>query len=262
MKIVLFDMDGTLTPARKKMEAPILQSLRDIHRAGCEIGIVTGSTMEYIREQCELMFEDMNFDHSQVHYFPCNGTEYIRYQNNKECTQYKMSMEEELGSETYREIIFRLIENQHRLKRKLYGKNIPLTGNFIDCRGSMINWCPIGRNASHVDREVWKSLDKQHDIRKNLLDMYFRAPLYDSISVRLGGSTSFDIFPSGWDKSYVLRNFKKEDTIWFVGDKCTGVGNDRELYEACRLRNAGGGFETTCPNKTMDVIRKNILVNL
>ena len=169
-------------------------------------------------------------------------------------------MEEEIGTRDYRDIIYMLIENQLRIKRTLYGKLVPLTGNFIDCRGSMINWCPIGRNATHDDRKKWVALDKQHNIRNNFIDCYFRAPIYESVEVKLGGSTSFDIFPKGWDKTYVLRNFKDTDEVWFVGDKCTGTGNDKELFDAIKLRNAGESFETDSPSKTIDIIEKCILV--
>ena len=149
-KIVLFDMDGTLTLARKEMEKPVLDALKSLHENGFEIGIVTGSGMNYIEEQCNIMFESLNFDHSQVHYFPLNGTKYIRYNSNLKKVIYDMSMQQEIGEVKYRDIIYRLIENQLRIKRNVYGKHIPLTGNFIDCRGSMINWCPIGRNANRT----------------------------------------------------------------------------------------------------------------
>jgi len=62
LKAVLFDMDGTLTPARKAMERSVLDMLKGLHECGYEIGIVTGSGMDYIKEQCSIMFEDFNFD--------------------------------------------------------------------------------------------------------------------------------------------------------------------------------------------------------
>mgnify|MGYP001191265658 CR=1 FL=1 len=247
-------MDGTLTPARKEMDGTMLSALKKLHDHGYEIGIVTGSGMDYIKEQCAIMFEDFSFDHEQLYYFPHNGTKYIRYESSSEKSIYNMSMEQELGEEKYREIIYRLIENQLRVKRKVYGKHIPLTGNFIDCRGSMINWCPIGRNANHDDRMVWKTLDKKHKIRESLLDAYFRAPIYENVEVKLGGSTSFDIYPSGWDKSLVLRNFNQEDDIWFVGDKCKNHGNDKELYEAIKEKDPKKSFETENPEQTIKII--------
>jgi len=253
-KIVLFDMDGTLTPARKAMEPTVLASLKKLHNAGYEIGIVTGSGMNYIKEQCVIMFEDFNFDHNKLYYFPHNGTKYIRYESNLENILYDMSMKKEIGETRYREIIYHLIENQLRIKRKLYGSKIPLTGNFIDCRGSMINWCPIGRNANHDDRAAWKILDLKHKIRESLLDAHFRDPVYECVEVKLGGSTSFDIYPKGWDKSFVLSNFNQEDDIWFIGDKCQLHGNDKELYDAIRLKNSDRSFKTNNPAQTIDII--------
>lgn len=254
-KIILFDMDGTLTPARKKMQRSMLNALKKIQSLNYEVGIVTGSDMNYIKEQCSIMFDDFNFDHKNVHYFPCNGTKYIRFdKSGTENVLYQLSMKEKIGEEKYREIVYRLIENQLRIKNKLYSKHIPLTGNFIDCRGSMINWCPIGRNASHDDRAKWKAMDKKYNIRENLLDAYFRAPVYENIAVKLGGSTSFDIYPNGWDKSYVLGNFNQEDDIWFVGDKCRQHGNDKELFDAVKERDFEKSFETQNPQQTIKII--------
>lgn len=253
-KIVLFDMDGTLTPARKEMEHPVLEALKKLQARDFEIGIVTGSGMDYIKEQCVIMFEDASFDHEKLYYFPNNGTKHIRYESNLKKVVYSMSMEQELGEKNYRDIIYRLIENQLRIKRKIYGKHIPLTGHFIDCRGSMINWCPIGRNASHDDRLKFKSLDDKYRIRLSLLDAYFRNPAYENVDVKLGGSTSFDIYPKGWDKSYVLKNFNDHDQLWFVGDACKQHGNDKELYEAVAQRDANKSFETKSPDQTIEII--------
>jgi len=252
--IVLFDMDGTLTPARKAMERSVLTALKSLHSHGYEIGIVTGSDMNYIKEQCSIMFEDFNFDHNQLYYFPCNGTKYIRYEANLEKIIYNKSMAQELGEAKYKEIIYRLVENQLRIKHKLYGKNIPLTGNFIDCRGPMINWCPIGRNANHNDRSRWKVLDNKYKIRDSLLETYFSAPIYEDVEVKLGGSTSFDIYPNGWDKSFVLRSFNQEDNIWFIGDRCQKNGNDKELYDAIKERDPEKSFETKNPKQTIAII--------
>ena len=37
--------------------------------------------------------------------------------------------------------------------------DIPLTGHFVSYRDSMINWCPIGRNATKEDRERFVNFD-------------------------------------------------------------------------------------------------------
>ena len=47
--IVLFDMDGTLTPPRESLEEsliPVLEQLAEV----AEIGIVTGSNHDYLKQ--------------------------------------------------------------------------------------------------------------------------------------------------------------------------------------------------------------------
>ena len=56
-KLFLFDMDGTLTPPRKKMNHAVLSALEQLQRAGWDIGIISGSDYEYIEQQCDLLFD-------------------------------------------------------------------------------------------------------------------------------------------------------------------------------------------------------------
>ena len=79
MKIVLFDMDGTLTPARQEMEWDIVDSLYNLQSNGFEIGIVSGSDLDYIRQQCNILFDLSQVDCGAIHWLPCNGTKYYRY---------------------------------------------------------------------------------------------------------------------------------------------------------------------------------------
>lgn len=55
----------------------------------------------------------------------------------------------------------------------------------------------------------------------------------------IGGQISFDVFPTGWDKTYCLRHLEAEakkpggitySTIHFFGDKAYEGGNDWEIY--------------------------------
>ena len=73
----------------------------------------------------------------------------------------------------------------------------------------------------------------------------------------LGGETSFDIYPVGWDKTYVLSVVNAEN-IWFVGDRCRGFGNDRAIYDALQPKRRS--FETSGPEETVSIIQN--LLNL
>ena len=81
-KIVLFDMDGTLTPARKKMEWDVIDALADLQTVGAEIGIVTGSDLDYVKQQCDSIFDVSPVDCFNIPYLPCNGTKYFKFSSN------------------------------------------------------------------------------------------------------------------------------------------------------------------------------------
>ena len=48
--LVLFDVDGTLTEARQRINKRMLQSLKELS-FNTEIGLLTGSGLDYIKEQ-------------------------------------------------------------------------------------------------------------------------------------------------------------------------------------------------------------------
>ena len=58
--ICLFDMDGTLTEPRKNIQQSMLDKLMEL--TDCvDIGIVTGSDMDYVEQQCKSMLTDNEF---------------------------------------------------------------------------------------------------------------------------------------------------------------------------------------------------------
>ena len=54
--LVLFDMDGTLTPPRSHLDYNLVDTLRELVRFA-EIGIVTGSDLDYLIQQCGFLTE-------------------------------------------------------------------------------------------------------------------------------------------------------------------------------------------------------------
>ena len=75
MKTVLFDMDGTLTKPRKVISSQMCSQLIELsHKA--KVGIVTGSGIDYIEEQCSKLWNGLS--HVNMNNFtlmPCNGTQ-------------------------------------------------------------------------------------------------------------------------------------------------------------------------------------------
>ena len=173
----------------------------------------------------------------------------------------KEHMIDHIGNEDFQKLMSILCAYQAKIIEE--NNDLPLTGNFVQNRGSMINWCPIGRNAQQTDREVFKALDNLYGIRTKYMDMlkeYLKTAKID-VTVKLGGNTSFDIFPHGWDKTFALSHFDGPNWVfWFVGDRCSPTGNDYEIFSA--LKETGRAFEVGSPEETVDIIDFHILRDL
>ena len=163
--LFLFDMDGTLTPPRQSMSINIEMLLGRIQNEGHDVGIITGSDMDYVKQQCSNIFDMPLLNASKIHFLPCNGTKYIL----NERVIYSKNMKQELGTDNWRLLITHLLSLQNELCYEMTS-SFPLTGHFFNYRESMLNWCPIGRNATHEDRKLWEELDKDGKIRKPLLE--------------------------------------------------------------------------------------------
>ena len=253
-KIVLFDMDGTLTPPRKSMEFSIAAGLAKLQASGFEIGILTGSDMDYLRQQCSIMFDISPVDYTKVHYLPCNGTKYYTFKPGTYAPKcvYEKNMKEEIGEQKWKTLISSLLNLQASIS-SLY--DIPQTGHFVNYRGSTLNWCPIGRQATHEERKTWIELDQKYQIRKMFLPIVetsLESLELESVVVKYGGDTSFDIYPAGWDKTFAFKNFAEYDDIYFVGDRCERSGNDYEAYVLAGEK----GYKTTGPSETKEIIKK------
>jgi phosphomannomutase len=256
--LVLFDIDGTLTDARQPIKPPMISALKNLCEH-CEIGLVTGSGLEYIKEQLWPLFNSQAFK-KNCHILPCNGTEYLIPTGGVQ-TEFEsitaVSMLKELGEQNLNSIFRELCVLQSELILEF---DIPLSGHFIMNRESTLNWCPIGRNASNEQRKKFVTLDNQTGLRRKYLDKFSEIERYNNfgITIKLGGDTSFDIYPNGWDKTYALTHFDEDVwDFWFIGDRCYPSGNDYELFEL--LKHKERAFETSGPEETIEIINNYIL---
>jgi len=137
-------------------------------------------------------------------------------------------------------------------------ETISLTQNNL--RNGMINISPIGRNASNDERNEYEKYDKQHNIRAQFVDVLKQKFSDFGLTFSIGGQISFDIFPTGWDKTYCLRHVEAEKnisgveytTVHFFGDKTFKGGNDYEIFEDRRTV----GHSVGNPEETMRLVKE------
>ena len=223
-------MDGTLTPPREKIEVsliPVLEELSDI----AEIGILTGSDYNCLKQQVGLLL-----DHSKIrkklHLLPCNGTKHYyppsnNYEEHKLISSRDMIVE--LGRRPFQHLMLLLIQQQANFSNERF----PLTGHFIDSFTPSLREGLLGR-----------------------LQHYIKLKRIDNLTIKLGGDTSFDIFPTGWDKTYSLQHFP-DYTYWFIGDRCEENGNDKEIYDL--LQQNERSFKTNNTGQTKEIT--SIIIN-
>jgi phosphomannomutase len=257
-KIVLFDMDGTLTPPREHLDYNLVETLIEICRHA-EIGIVSGSDFDYIMQQCGFLTKRDEIK-LKMHLLPCNGTKHCappQYRHHSYKIKTSKDMRREIGDNNLNKIMKKLIDYQNHIVSHY---DIPLTGHFISYRDSMVNWCPIGRNATYHDRQAFVNFDKTNgfsSFRRTILTQ-LKEEFENSkipVTVKLGGDTSFDIFPNGWDKTFALQHFPDYD-VFFLGDRCGDNGNDKEIYDILQPNNS---FWVKNTKDTKEILEKQIL---
>ena len=251
--IVLFDMDGTLTKPRQKIKSDMIRAVCELSNFA-KIGIVTGSDYDYVVDQClELWFDIGTVSPRNIMLMPCNGTKVYKWDDNNRnfSLVHDRDMRGDIGIKAYIDLLNTIVSYQLIITAQ---NELPYSGTFFQYRGSMLNWCPIGRIASKEEREAWKLVDEKDGIREYYLNCLTKRFDKESIplAASLGGSTSIDIYPIGWDKTYSLKHLDNQKA-WFIGDSCSLGGNDWDIYTELNKHNRA--YATTCPEKTIEIIK-------
>ena len=211
MKKFIFDVDGTLTPSRKKIEhefwAPFLIFCRN-H----DVYLVTGSDRQKTLEQLGL---DICYTAKRV--YNCSGSDAYERDVNVYRDDWELPKDVEM-----------------HLKDELVFSDFSLrNGNHIERRPGGVNFSILGRDADPMKgRKEYISWDNIHGEREYIAKrLLYNFP---DLTVALGGQTGIDIGPKGADKSQILRDFNENDELHFFGDRMEEGGNDYSLGEAVK----------------------------
>ncbi|KAL2138590.1 hypothetical protein VTI28DRAFT_6518 [Corynascus sepedonium] len=246
--IVLFDVDGTLTPARLSASPEMLNLLSRL-RQKVAIGFVGGSDL--VKQQEQLGAADVNVTTLFDFCFAENGLTAYRLGEQLPSNSFIKWIGEDQYKELVRFILHYVADLEIPVKR----------GTFVEFRNGMINVSPIGRNASVRERNEFEQYDKEHGVRKAFVEKLRERFGHLGLTFSIGGQISFDVFPTGWDKTYCLQHIENEakrpggvhyTTIHFFGDKTFEGGNDYEIFSDPRTI----GHTVTGPQDTTDELKK------
>ena len=235
MKIYVFDMDGTLTPARLPMTEEFKRDfIPFLQKNICYIA--TGSDYKKIDEQ---MSQDVIDEFTGIYASMGN----VLYKKGE--LVYKKEIE-------YDKNLLNDLENF----RKTTKYPNQLFGNYIEKRTGMINFSVIGRDCTYSEREKYTAWDKENGERKNIQEVL--SAKYPDYDFEAGGNISIDIIPKGCGKGQIAHHLRKQypdATIIFTGDRTYKGGNDYALAHELSLMENTKVVQVENPDETMKFLR-------
>ena len=244
--VYLFDVDGTLTVAKQKMD-PKFQKQFLKWMDDKEVYIVSGGTFERILNQ---VGDDVLNKTSGV--FACMGNSFVR----------KVDSVSDSGFNEWLLVYENKFDYPKNLIRRLESivakSDFPIkTGRHYEERVGMINYSIVGRNADQSQRKQYEEWDAEKQERKQIVEKLRKK--FETLDFVIGGAVSMDIFNNGNDKSQIIEKYFKEslehNKIHFVGDRIAAPGNDHTLAEVLRLHPNGAAYEVKTWKDTANLLK-------
>ena len=231
-KKFIFDVDGTLTPSRQEIDPDFEKYMIEFSNEN-NVYLVTGSNREKTIEQ----IGDTLF-HAAKRVYNCSGSDV--YEGDLNVYRDEWDVPEDV---------------EEFLMDELHHSKFPIrTGTHVEKRPGGINFSILGRGQGVVleERDEYVKWDRTHHERKNLaIKIKNRFP---DLEVQVGGQTGLDISPLGRNKGQILRDFSKEDFIYFYGDMMDEGQNDFPLADAIRKKELGFTYHVHSFQHTWDIL--------
>ena len=223
-KVFIFDVDGTLTPSRRKMT----KDFEEFFSKWAEENtfyLVSGSDLEKMKEQVPEYILTLADG-----IFTCGGNQLWREGSVQQWpTDWKLQYENKFEPSNK---LIKYLELELK-----YSPYLPKCGNHIENRGAMVNFSVIGRECSLEDRLDYFKYDTEKGERKRISEAIKRQ--FPELDAVIGGQISIDIAPKGNDKSQVIYEIGKRSPgckYIFIGDRTMEGGNDYPLARVMKKR--------------------------
>ena len=220
-KLIAFDVDGTISLSRSKIDSEMADLLKQLLQVK-QVALITGGAFADIKRQ---VLDEIGLDNpfnKNLTLLPTNGGGFwIFTEKWLEISSHKLTIEE-------KEKIIKILEeidagDPELCDNKSYGRE-------IQDRESQITYAAYGEDAPQELKQAWDpDFKKRISLQNKLME---KLPEFE---VKIGGTTSIDITSKGMDKAYAMNklmkyfNLEKKD-IAFFGDAVYENGNDYPVF--------------------------------
>ena len=204
----IFDVDGTLTPSRSKMNVDFhlwFSDFCDKHN----VYLVTGSDRKrteeqvtpYIYNKCKAVYQ-------------CSGNE--KWVGDELVRSSTIDISDTMGK-----MLLTLLDVSQFKNR---------TGNHLDVRSGQANFSVVGRGTTSEQRESYIEWDKKHNERSRFAEI-LNIAFGEEYDFSVAGETGIDITYKNSGKEQILLDFDGVDVVFF-GDMIVPNGNDYSIAKA------------------------------
>ena len=201
----VFDIDGTLTPSRLKMDKGFQEWFFCFMESN-KVWLVTGSDKDKTIEQ---IGEEMWTKVDRV--YQCSGN--VLYINGVEKRRNDFDL-----PDYYEEKLNMLLNKSPYPVR---------AGNHIEKRQGLVNFSIVGRDCTQEQRDAYGKWDDKNKEREDI--SWELNSRYPWIEVVKGGQISVDIYEEGKNKAQILDDL--EGNYVFFGDHMQPGGNDYPVFK-------------------------------
>jgi phosphomannomutase len=232
-EVFVFDVDGTLTEPRKKIDSEFKDFMLKFIENN-DVYLVTGS--DRLKT-----FEQLGFELYEAckGVWQCNGNEFWEGSKRGPKNDFKADY-----------------EFTKFLKNVVVSSRYPIkTGSHIEERTGMLNFSTVGRGATLEQREEYYKWDLKYHERNLLCEQINHE--YPKLLASVGGQISIDVAPRSNNKSQIADILNKQyGHIHFYGDKMEYGGNDYPLATTITIGNMGTAYPVESYKQTWEVLKQ------
>jgi HAD superfamily hydrolase (TIGR01484 family) len=224
MKIITFDIDGTLAeskqPITHEMAALLTKLLEHI-----KVAIISGGALaQFLKQIVHQLPKSARFEN--LYLLPTSGASLYEYRDGEWHKVY-----DERISERDAHIIETVLHDA-AVEAGVIDFSKPSWGERIEYRGGQVSLSALGQHAPVKLKKEWDPAKK----KRQALLAAIEKRLPKGFGAAMGGMTTIDVTRAGVDKAYGVRQLCArlkidESETLYVGDELGPGGNDEVVYQ-------------------------------